>query len=416
MLIYILNKNFAVIDILRKYTFSQYTNKFRDVGTFQIQVQIADDNMFLLTKEPLFVLFDDIVPIAGKINSIEKDSDSEFEKTFVIKGTLMEYVLKKRVIDGTLVYTNVISYEFVKSIIDNISNKDDTARYLNNETTYEDEQRLNEVCSIIVDKQITGGYAWDAIQPVLDQDKLGIKIVPNVISKKDVNGVETNIDKWRFIISSGTDRTKFNAYGNDPVVFSQSLSNIERTSYAYDTEKYAGIAYIAGEGEGANRKWYNMYASEEAENEIGWNRSELWVDARDIQSETEEGTLTDEEYTQLITNRGNEKFAENTKTEKYTSTIMQNDKRYKYGEQYFLGDFVTIVDDELGIEVNVQITGVTKSVQGNQEIVDIEYTYGAFKQTEDVQKELRDIKQKLEEANTNIAYLLKKVEQVSKSI
>ena len=57
-MIKILNDDFKVIDILRKYTFVQYEECFREIGSFKINAQITETNLFLLEKKKFYVLFD----------------------------------------------------------------------------------------------------------------------------------------------------------------------------------------------------------------------------------------------------------------------------------------------------------------------------------------------------------------------
>ena len=228
----------------------------------------------------------------------------------------------------------------------------------------------------------------------------------------------TNISKWKLTISAGKDRTKGNTQGNVPVVFSQSLSNIARTNYELETKRYCNVAYVAGEGEEEQRKWYEVYAKEEVaqgiEDKSGWQRNELWIDARDVQSTDEEGNnLTDEEYEQLIKQRANEKFAENEKGESYTATITEANKQYTYGTDYKLGDLVTVIDDELGITVDAQVTAVTKSIEGVREIVDIDFTYG--KVNRDPVDQIGNIGGITDKNSNDIKYLENKVENIGKS-
>ena len=380
-MIEVLDENLKKVDILRKYTFAQYEDMFRDVGTFKINARIVQDNLFLLDKtKEFYVLFDGTV--FGKVENVKRESDSEYEQTIVLSGRLGLLLFTKRVIAGTIKFKGNTA-QFVKEVIHNEVVKEATSkRYVNIDIQYDNEEHLNSFCSV-VDKQVTGGYVWDSVQPALEQDKLGLYFVPIVETEHIPEGgtEPTNISKWKLTIGAGKDRTKGNTQGNVPVVFSQSLSNIARTNYELETKQYCNVAYVAGEGEEEQRKWYEVYAKEEVtqgeEDKSGWQRNELWIDARDVQSTDEEGNkLTDEEYEQLIKQRANEKFAENEKGESYTATITEANKQYTYGTDYKLGDWVTVIDDELGITVDAQVTAVTKSIEGVREIVDIDFTYG----------------------------------------
>lgn len=407
-MIEILDENLRKIDVLRKYTFAQYTNKFRDIGTFTIDAKVTEENMYLVDDEKEFyVLFDGI--IFGKILKITRDSNSEYEKVIKIQGKLSNRFFEQRVIVGTRKFTKQ-THENIFDILKEYRESKEELGWLSIEPLYEDEERLKEVCTK-VETQITGGDFWEAMKQFLDQDYLGVYFVPIVKPEHEyqfgiLDPVMTNISQWKLYISAGVDRTKGNKYGNTPVVFSQALSNIEGTVLEIDNENYKTIAYVAGEGESSGRTWIQAYAPNIGVKEqvLPWSRNELFVDARDLQSKNENGdTMTQEEYMELLKKRGEEKFAENSKEKTYSATVIQANKQYVYLKDYKLGDWVTVLDKELGIEVNAQITEITKSIEGNSEIIDLGITYGNVKT--DVVEQVKEMKKTLKTQESNIQYI-----------
>src|SRR5699024_10843872 len=104
----------------------------------------------------------------------------------------------------------------------------DTIRRLSGLTlNYIDVEYLGEHCSQI-EKQVTGGSLFEEIQPVLEQDGLGILLYPEIEPISE-NSQQTNISGWNLDITHGVDRRMGNEYNNEAVVFSQSMSNINRT-------------------------------------------------------------------------------------------------------------------------------------------------------------------------------------------
>ena len=418
MLVYILDEQLRKIDLLKKYTFVQYTDKVRKVGTFKINARIVKDNLYLLDKKrQFFVLFDH--RLIGEVKKVTRDSDSEYEKVITIEGKLSLVLFENRVINGTLKFKGY-TFEYVGQLVKSYITADkESNRYISIDVNLGNEKEQEELKSIcnIVDKQVTGGYLWDEMENALEQDGLCISFTPKgteLVASSDVG-----VEEWSLRVTRGVDRTKWNKEGNPPVVFSQSLSNIERTSYIVNSEDYKNVAYIAGEGEEEDRKWYEVYAPDqvqtyaesESQNKKGWLRKELWIDARDVQSEDEEGNaLSESEYEEAIKQRANEKFAENQLSETYEATITEANKQYTYGVDYNKGDWVTVVDNELGIEVDVQITEVTKSVEGVREIVDLGFTYGKIER--DLAEETKNNSVKLEQIETNIKYIDNKVRKI----
>lgn len=400
MLIYVLDEQFKKIDLLRKYTFAQYTDMFRNIGTFTINARIVKENLFLLDKtKQYYILFDN--KIVGEVKNVTRDSDSEYEKVITITGKLAPTLFENRVINGTLNFSGY-TFDYVKELVETqITDDVESKRYIPINVEVLQSEDLKEHCSTI-DKQVTGGYIWDEMLVALEQDSLGIRIYPE--GDKLVASAEKGIEEWKLQIQDGVDRTKGNTDGNIPVIFSQSLSNISRTSYVIDRTNYKNVAYVAGEGEETDRKWYEIYSNESEESKIGWQRKELWVDARDVQSENADGTtMSEEQYEEAIKQRANEKFTETKLAETYTATITNANKQYTYGVDYNIGDYVTIIDDELGITVDVQITEVTKSIEGNQEIVDIGFTYGVVRR--DPVEDIKNNTSKIEQIRNDIKYI-----------
>lgn len=414
-MIEILDRNLKKKDILRKYTFAQYVNKFRDVGTFKVNAQLIEENLYLLDKdEQYYFLFDG--KIFGMVQSVKKTGDEEFGKVIEIQGSLAPVLFTKRIVHGTLKFSGNTS-EYIKELIYQNITKDKTSdRYVNINIQYDDESYLKEICSK-VDKQVTGGYVWDEIQPVMEQDNLGIFFTPIITTAKVVDGVETNVTGWNLVISCGKDRRKGNKKGNVPVIFSQSLGNVERTDYSNDTKSFRNVSYVAGEGEGNERKWYVVDINSDINigSKKGFGRSELWIDARDIQSNLDDGTnLTESEYETLIRQRANEKAAENTIKESYSSTIVEQDKKYVFGEDYDIGDIVTVIDKNLNITVDAQITQVTKTIQGSGEILDIDFTYGAIKRNPI--ERIEGTSKRVEKTENDIKHIENKTNGIEKQI
>lgn len=119
---------------------------------------------------------------------------------------------------------------------------------------------------------------------------------------------------WRFRILQGTDRSS-------AVVLSPRLGNALVSGYRYSIANSPSVAVVAGDGDAAAR------TVEIAGTATGWDRRELFVDARDLDTSAD-----------LIT-RGESKLAElgaeTTLELKYISTPM-----YRYGTDFDLGDII----------------------------------------------------------------------------
>lgn len=100
----------------------------------------------------------------------------------------------------------------------------------------------------------------------------------------------------------------------------------------------------------------------------GLFRRELYIDARDLQSDSDpDNPLTPEEYTALLINRGNEKLAENQLVQSFSTEVRTLCPTYVYGEDYHLGDTITCIDERLGLIVDAVVEGVQQSGGKNGE-------------------------------------------------
>lgn len=427
-MLWIFNENLRRVGLLRQYEMAQWNNKFRDIGTFSINARYVDENLFLLDKTKTYYVllymsndktksdkksdnWNTLHNVFGKIEKVSKenDEDADYPSTIKIEGRLMPFLFSKRVIAGTFDYKNMELIAYATDLITRCFEKN-TERYIDMNISYQKDNKVYD--DTLITKQITGGQLWEELSDYFEQYKLGIVIAPKINKTFELSSVYgehlsglSNVAGFEVLIKTGVDRTRGN--GLNTVIFSKSLSNIKRVSYSYDSESDMNVAYIAGEGEGAERKWYEIQKDSENK-KSAWNREELWIDARDIQSEGEDDTtLTDEEYNKLIEQRAYEKFQENAVMDEYSATVNEYNQRYVYMRDYDLGDWVTIQDRDLGIEIDAQIVEVTTTLQNNETINDITFEYGKANKTEI--KDIRAMSANVEEISNNIKYIDKKI-------
>lgn len=107
----------------------------------------------------------------------------------------------------------------------------------------------------------------------------------------------------------------------------------------------------------------------------GLARRELYVDARDLQSETGETALTAAEYAALLTARGREKLAAAPLRRAFSAEVRTLSPTYIYGEDFVLGDTVTVTDERLGVSADAVVTAARHTVGENGRTLTL--TFGA---------------------------------------
>ena len=129
---------------------------------------------------------------------------------------------------------------------------------------------------------------------------------------------------------------------------------------------------MQAEDSGENRK--STIAGDEAK--TGFDRKELYVDARDIQSSPEAGgqAMTDDEYVKAMKQRGLEKLSEYARSQSFEASIrVFGDTQYTFGEDYFVGDKITMQDMRLGIQADAVIS---KAEEDFEDTYDLSLTVG----------------------------------------
>lgn len=107
------------------------------------------------------------------------------------------------------------------------------------------------------------------------------------------------------------------------------------------------------------------------------HRREIYIDARDLQSDSDpDNPLTPEEYTAVLENRGRQKLAEHQLVKSFAAVIRAVSPTYALGEDFRLGDTITMIDENLGVTVDAVVQGVTHSVSREGEQTEFTFGYG----------------------------------------
>jgi len=151
---------------------------------------------------------------------------------------------------------------------------------------------INEGINIIADESYTQKVLDIALWEMCEKNEISFEILMNHDAKKYV-----------FSTFKGVDRSA-EQQNNPHVIFAKEFENIISQSYTDDKSNYKSTAYVAGEGEENDRTIVEV-----GETFSGFNRREVFFDARDLQSEYNEDGETviipQNEYIDLLKERGN---------------------------------------------------------------------------------------------------------------
>ena len=128
---------------------------------------------------------------------------------------------------------------------------------------------------------------------------------------------------------------------------------------------------IAGAGEGAARKLRDLNVDKYE----GYARKELFVDARDLQEEDDDGDIMPpSRYNAILDKRGEQKLQECQVIETFNGDVSPSGV-YEFGKDYDLGDLVTFQDDEISLRVNAEVWAVEKTFKGNDVKIVVEFGF-----------------------------------------
>lgn len=343
MVIQVLDSSFNLIDVVDNYTSVIWRPAYYDIGDFELYVSASPEMVALLQKDRYLVRDVDISVTDGVatykkvmiIKKIQLKTDAENGDFLTVTGKELKWLLHQRIVWGRYIIRDTVEYALRRLIGANAVDPVEPTRAIPNMQHAEPKGYSERIDVQISNKQLdeavievckSYGYGWDVY---ITDKKLTVDIY------------------------KGVDRS-YNQTERAYVVFGDSFDNLLETEYVYNGEAYANMALVGGEGEGNDR--FYAYVNNEVS---GLERYEVFVDARDITQETDTGeTLSHEEYSLLLEERGNEKLAGMTETEGFTGSVL--DVSFKYGEDFGMGDIVTVIN-EYGISKDTRVVSVIES-------------------------------------------------------
>lgn len=332
---------FDSIGEVNQYESLIWPDKFNGYASFELWAPITEENSEYFKKGNILWCGGDN---AAVVEIVKSEIDENGTKTYNVKGRTLEMLLTTRIIWGTYNAVNkdtsTAMYEIVNQNCVNPSNDNRKIPYL----------KLAEDLKFggKITYQKTGGEVYDSLSTIASTYDLGFSVLFRPKTKELI-----------FEVVEGVDRTVEQSV-NDPVEFSTELEDLLSSSYYTNDQDIKNVAFVQGEGSGSSRK---SVTSGEA-NSKGFGRRELYVDARDLQSTSvdengEEQNLSPAEYTQVLTQRGDDKLSECKTTETFEAQIrVFGDVQYEFGKDYRKGDKVTVRDRQLNVVVSARITEV----------------------------------------------------------
>ena len=336
----VLDTFLKMLSVLDTFESLIWTERYSAYGDFEVYTSINDSVLEILKDDYYLWLKESDQTMIVEDRKIE--SDAENGNHFTVTGRSLESILERRIIWKQTILSGNFQNGIKKLLDENIINPSDASRKV--ERLIFEASTDPAITGLTVDAQFTGDNLYDAIKKLCDSKNIGFRI-----KLSDDN-------KFVFKLYAGEDHS-YDQFTNPYVIFSPKFENVINTNYLESKKTLKTVTLVAGEGEGADRKTTTVACSSGAG--TGLNRRELYTDARDVSSTVDNETLTDSEYKAQLSQRGLENLSENIATKSFEGKV-ETTRMYRYGEDFFLGDMVQIVN-EYGIEGKARVTEFIRS-------------------------------------------------------
>jgi len=328
--LYILDPDINQLGIIDGYSSLRWRRRFFEPGEFELHCKASAENLALLREGNIIHRLDrQEAAIIEGVTVEGTDNGDEITAT----GRMGSSMLDRRIITPTINFSGTVEDAMRKIVSDNAI----APRPLPH-LVLGDAAGLTPTCTF----QATGK---------------GVLAVCSALAKAAPLGFRCRLDvpgkRWIFEVYDGVDRTVTQT-ARPYVLFSDEFHNITGPEYIINTTGYSNYAYVAGQGAGGDR------IVVEVDQTGGASRRELWVDARDLQQDTEHSETLDA-YKARLQQRGLEKLAEAARSESFAATAVDT-ANFAYLADWDLGDIVSF--EKWGIRLDQRITEVEEVDEG----------------------------------------------------
>ncbi len=345
MQLIIFDKDFQTIGTVGVFNTLLWCRRYYSPGIFELHVPAE---YFALINTGRYVYRNDRTEL-GVIREVNFMRGERNKRTAYCKGYFAEHLLNNNVLCPAFNETGTPE-TLARSIVEQyVINPENTDRKI---------QRIRLGVKMgggdAITLQNTGDHVGDRLYDTLKTQELSQRLVFDYLENI------LTYEVWK-----GLDRTDAQTE-NSWAIFSDSFYNIKNAQYDRDESDCKNVAYVAGEGEGADRKVIEVDARQSPDEE----RRELWVDARDLQQHSNSVDYTDEQYRDLLFQRGLEKLADYAGVEKIDSDVDPS-ANLVYSADFDLGDLCTYRYNDVNIECSKRITEIQEVLEGSKRTLSV---------------------------------------------
>ena len=374
MEINVLNEDFESVCVIDEFESLIWTERYASCGDFEIYT-LPSQELLSEVKQGYYLSIEDSDRLMI-VENIKTETDVENGTHLIISGRSLESILDRRIIWSVTKFNGSLQKIIRKAINQNAISPTLKERRIPNLVFSATDDELANTVEFTM--QATGDNLLEFIENLCQASGVGFKLVRsqslyeyqrlidhqgNFITDSNGNYILSRAGtsgELSFSLYSGTDRS-YNQIENAYVIFSPKMDNVIKSDYLESSANYRNVTLVAGEDDGVGVNRRTRVVGEK--NAKGLERRELFTDARDVQSESEDGPIADPEYYALLDQRGTEKLAELAGTIAFEYELDPS-RSYTYKVDYDLGDTVQVIN-EYGVEAQARITEIIRSYDEN---------------------------------------------------
>ena len=336
MEVWILDKEFRSVLLIDSFESLLWTERYIGAGNFEIYTTV-DLNILKRVNEDYYAWLRDSDQMMI-VETIQIITEVETGAKMIFSGRSLESILDRHIIWTQTTVNGNLQNAIQKLLNENVINPSIADRKISNFIFEPSDDPA--ITSLILNAQYTGDNLYDVIYTICDANHIGFQVTLN--------------DQYQFVFKlyAGKDRS-YDQDENPYVIFSPKFENIINSNYIQSSKTLKNVALVAGEDSGTSRRTVVVGSAS------GLDRRELYVDARDIQSETSSGKISDADYNEKLRTRGEEKLAEYETTKTFEGE-METTKTFVYGTDFFKGDIVQFVN-EYDMEAKVRVMEIIRA-------------------------------------------------------
>lgn len=352
MLPILLNQKLEKLNIIDTFSSFIWCERYYTHGEFELVFGYKSEYADLL-EQAYFVARDDDLRNIGVIEQTKIQLKENGGYIVTLSGRFATCLFERRVIREQIICSGTVS-EVCHQVFNEVAGPDN-AFLVTRTFPYLDDD-ISDDFTDTLQIQWTGKTGFEALSDLCKRYLLGTRV--------HIKRGESNETKLGLEVFRAKDRS-IGQTENMRVIFSHKYDNLINAEYIKDVSDTVNAVFIAGEGEGGHRRIASVNSLGDDYGPTDYfckdSRFETFVDARDIQSQTKDGTLSDLEYRAQLKERGKLHLVK--ENVKFSGKV--NFNMIEYRQDVDIGDIVTIELAPLNRSFDTRIIEVIESIDSS---------------------------------------------------